>query len=225
VEGNVLYTVSKRLVGSLARAIYRPTVIGAERVPENGPVILAINHLSVADSFIVPLVLPRPVAFLAKAEYFRGRGTRGKLSRWLFHSLGAIPVERGRGRAAQEALDTAARMLSEGGAFGIHPEGTRSPDGRLYRGRTGVARLALQPGVVVVPVALTGTDKLQPIGTKIPRIRPVTVRFGEPLDFSRYSGMESSLAVLRSITDEIMYAIAELSEQEYVDQYQKPAAA
>ena len=221
----MLYTVTKRLAGSIARAIYRPNVIGAERVPAEGPVILAINHLSVADSFIVPLVVPRPVAFLAKAEYFQGTRIKDRLRRRLFESLGAIPVERGRGRAAQEALDTAAEVLTRGGAFGIHPEGTRSPDGRLYRGRTGVARLALKPGVRVVPVALEGTDKLQPKGARFPRIRPVTVRFGEPLDFSRYVGMESSLPVLRSITDEIMYAISELSDQEYVDRYQKPSAA
>ncbi|GAA2800400.1 lysophospholipid acyltransferase family protein [Saccharopolyspora taberi] len=221
----MLYAVTKRFVGSLARAVYRPTVIDADKVPATGPVILAPNHLAVADSFIVPLVLPRPVAFLAKAEYFQGTGLRGGISRWLFSSLGAIPVERGRGRAAREALDAAEKVLAGGGAFGIHPEGTRSPDGRLYRGRTGVARLALSSGAPVVPVALEGTDRLQPIGTRIPRIRPVTVRFGDPLDFSRYDGMENSLPVLRSITDEIMYAIAELSGQEYVDKYQQPGAA
>jgi 1-acyl-sn-glycerol-3-phosphate acyltransferase len=221
----VLYTTAQRLLGSIARAVYRPTVIGADRVPTQGPVILAVNHLSVADSFIVPLVLPRQVSFLAKAEYFGGTGVRGRVSRWLFTSLGAIPVDRGRVRAAQDALDAAGHVLGEGGAFGIHPEGTRSPDGRLYRGRTGVARLALSSGAVVVPVALSGTDQLQPIGARFPRIRPVTVRFGQPLNFSRYEGMESSLPVLRSITDEIMYAISELSEQEYVDRYQRPSAA
>jgi len=221
----MLYTVTKRIVGTAARAIYRPNVIDADKVPAAGPVILAPNHLAVVDSFIVPLVLPRPVAFLAKAEYFQGSGAKGALSRWVFGSLGAIPVERGRGRAAKEALDAAERVLLDGGAFGIHPEGTRSPDGRLYRGRTGVARLALSTGAPVVPVALSGTDKLLPRGKKIPRLHPVTVRFGDPLDFSRYSGMEGSLPVLRSITDEIMYAIAELSEQEYVDRYQRPGAA
>ncbi|GAA0540972.1 1-acyl-sn-glycerol-3-phosphate acyltransferase [Saccharopolyspora subtropica] len=221
----MLYQVSKRVVGALARTVYRPTVVGAEKVPATGPVILAPNHLAVLDSFIVPLVLPRPVAFLAKAEYFQGTGAKGAFTRWLFGSLGAIPVERGRGRAAKEALDSAEKVLREGGAFGIHPEGTRSPDGRLYRGRTGVARLALSTGAPVVPVGLIGTDKLQPRGTKIPRLHPVTVRFGDPLDFSRYAGMESSLPVLRSITDEIMYAIAELSNQEYVDRYQSPGAA
>ncbi|MFC7344025.1 lysophospholipid acyltransferase family protein [Saccharopolyspora griseoalba] len=220
-----LYAVSKRTLGALARAVYRPEVIDADKVPAEGPVILAPNHLAVLDSFIVPLVLPRPVSFLAKAEYFSGTGARGALTRWLFSSLGAIPVERGRGRAAMEAIGTAEEVLRNGGAFGIHPEGTRSPDGKLYRGRTGVARLTLATGAPVVPVALTGTDKLQPRGTKIPRPAPVTVRFGDPLDFSRYAGMDSSLPVLRSITDEIMYAISELSDQQYVDKYQKPGSA
>ncbi|WP_433872070.1 lysophospholipid acyltransferase family protein [Saccharopolyspora sp. CA-218241] len=221
----MLYTVSKRVLGTLARTIYRPTIIDADKVPASGPVILAPNHLAVLDSFIVPLVLPRPVAFLAKAEYFRGTGPGGRFSRWLFTSLGAIPVDRGKGRAAMEALNAAEQVLRDGGAFGIHPEGTRSPDGRLYRGRTGVARLALSTGAPVVPVALTGTDKLQPRGAKLPRPHPFSVRFGDPLHFTRYSGMENSLPVLRSITDEIMYAIAELSEQEYVDRYQRPGAA
>lgn len=221
----MLYTATKRIVGTAARAVYRPKVVDVDKVPRTGPVILAPNHLAVLDSFIVPLVLPRPVAFLAKAEYFRGSGIKGGLSRWLFGSLGAIPVERGRGRAAMAALESAEQVLRSGGAFGIHPEGTRSPDGRLYRGRTGVARLALSTGAPVVPVALHGTDKLQPRGAKLPRPRPVTVRFGDPLDFGRYSGMEGSLPVLRSITDEIMYAIGELSEQEYVDRYQAPGSA
>jgi 1-acyl-sn-glycerol-3-phosphate acyltransferase len=221
----VLYALTKRTASSLARAVYRPTIIDADHVPRTGPVILAINHLSVADSFIVPLVLSRPVSFLAKAEYFQGSGVRGRLARWAFSSLGAIPVQRGWGRSAREALDAAGRVLASGGAFGIHPEGTRSPDGRLYRGRTGVARLTLSSGAPVVPVGLTGTAQLQPIGQKLPRIRPVTVRFGAPLDFSRYAGMEESLPILRSITDEIMYRILELSDQEYVDRYQRPSAA
>lgn len=221
----MLYAATKRIVGTAARTVYRPKVVDVDKVPRTGPVILAPNHLAVLDSFIVPLVLPRPVAFLAKAEYFQGTGVRGGLSRWLFGSLGAIPVERGRGRAAMAALESAEQVLHSGGAFGIHPEGTRSPDGRLYRGRTGVARLALATDAPVVPVALHGTDKLQPKGAKLPRPCPITVRFGDPLDFRRYSGMESSLPVLRSITDEIMYTIGELSEQEYVDRYQAPGQA
>ncbi|MCA1186090.1 MULTISPECIES: 1-acyl-sn-glycerol-3-phosphate acyltransferase [unclassified Saccharopolyspora] len=220
----MLYMLTKRVLGSVARAVYRPKVTGAEQVPAEGPVIFAVNHLSVADSFIVPLVVPRPVAFLAKAEYFQGGGVKNRLVGGVFRSLGAIPVERGRGRAAKEALGAAERVLADGGAFGIHPEGTRSPDGRLYRGRTGVARLALSGAAKVVPVALHGTDRLLPIGAKVPRLTRVEVRFGAPLDFSRYHGMEGSLPVLRSITDEIMYAISELSDQEYVDRYQSPSS-
>lgn len=221
----MLYATTKRLVGSLAKAAYRPEVAGVEHVPNEGPVILAANHLAIADSFVVPMVVPRRVSFLAKAEYFQGSGVRGGLQRWMFSSLGAIPVERGRGRAAMEALDQAERVLRGGGAFGIHPEGSRSSDGRLHRGRTGVARLALSTQAPVVPVALSGTDELLPPGAKIPRRRPVSVRFGEPLSFRRYAGMEKSLPVLRSVTDEVMYAISELSDQEYADNYQKPGAA
>lgn len=221
----MLYALIRNTAGLLARAIYRPAVIDLHHVPRRGPVILAVNHLSAADSIVVPLVVPRPVAFLAKAEYFQAAGVRGAISRWTFRSLGAIPVQRGQGRSAREALTAAERVLADGGAFGIHPEGTRSPDGRLYRGHTGVARLALERKAPVVPVALSGTDRLLPIGKKLPRIRPVTVRFGAPLDFSRYAGMESSLAVLRSVTDEIMYALSELSGQEYVDLYQRRSAA
>ncbi|MFR9729256.1 lysophospholipid acyltransferase family protein [Saccharopolyspora sp. MS10] len=220
----MFYMLTKRVIGPVARAVYRPEVSGAEQVPAEGPVIFAVNHLSVADSFVVPLVVPRPVAFLAKAEYFGGRGLKARLVGAAFGALGAIPVQRGRGRAAREALEAAERVLAEGGAFGIHPEGTRSPDGRLYRGRTGVARLALSGRATVVPVALSGTDRLLPKGARFPRLTRVSVRFGEPLDFSRYQGMEASLPVLRSITDEIMYAISELSDQEYVDRYQSPSA-
>ena len=221
----MLYAMTKRVLGTMARAVYRPEVLGADNVPAEGPVILAANHLAVADSFVVPIVVPRQVSFLAKAEYFQGDGVRGGLLRWVFGSLGAIPVERGRGRAAMEALDQAERVLRSGGAFGIHPEGSRSGDGRLHRGRTGVARLALSTGAPVVPVALSGTEHLLPSGAKLPRRHPVTVRFGQPRNFDRYAGMGKSLPVLRSITDEIMYAIAELSDQEYVDNYQKPGAA
>lgn len=221
----MFYATTKRLVGSLAMAVYRPEVTGVEHVPTEGPVILAANHLAIADSFVVPMIVPRQVSFLAKAEYFQGSGVRGGLQRWMFGSLGAIPVERGRGRAAMEALDQAERVLRGGGAFGIHPEGSRSTDGRLHRGRTGVARLALSTQAPVVPVALAGTDDLLPPGARIPRRRAVSVRFGEPLLFRRYAGMEKSLPVLRSVTDEIMYAISELSDQEYADSYQKPGAA
>jgi 1-acyl-sn-glycerol-3-phosphate acyltransferase len=189
-------------------------------------VIIAVNHLSAVDSFLVPLLVPRRVVFLAKAEYFTGTGLKNRSIAWWFRALGAIPVQRGRGRAARESLDTAARVLADGGAFGIHPEGTRSRDGRLHRGKIGVARLALECGVPVVPVALTGTDKLLPVGATLLRPRRFTAVFGAALDFSRYAGTHDSPPILRAVTDEIMYAIMELSQQEYIDSYEKsPMAA
>ncbi|AXX28692.1 1-acyl-sn-glycerol-3-phosphate acyltransferase [Actinosynnema pretiosum subsp. pretiosum] len=216
----MLYTVIKRVVLPLARAVYRPKVEGLENLPRTGAVILAPNHLSFIDSILIPMVAPRRVAFLAKAEYFEGAGLKGRLSKSLFSSLGHVPVKRGSGRAARASLDTAAEILAGGNAFAIYPEGTRSLDGRLHRGRTGVARMALESDVPVIPVGIIGTDQVQPVGRRLPRIRPVTIRFGAPLDFSRYAGMQDSLPVLRSVTDEIVYRILELSEQEYVDRYQ-----
>ncbi|MCK2241183.1 MULTISPECIES: lysophospholipid acyltransferase family protein [unclassified Crossiella] len=221
----MLYRLLKRLLGRLVRLVWRPTVLGLENLPKDGPFILAANHLSFADSLMLPLVVPRQVAFLAKAEYFTGKGLKGAVLRWVFTALGQIPVERGKGRAAGQALDTALEVLQAGGAFGIYPEGTRSRDGQLHRGHVGVARLALTSGAPVIPVGLIGTDRLQPLGKKIPRIRPVTIHFGTPLDFTRYDGMNESLPILRSVTDEIMYQIMELSGQEYVDRYEKPPAA
>jgi 1-acyl-sn-glycerol-3-phosphate acyltransferase len=221
----VLYPVMKHAIAPIAKTVYRPTVEGLENIPANGPVILAPNHLSFIDSFVIPLLAPRQVHFLAKAEYFTGTGVKGALSRWFFTSLGHVPVHRGQGRAARDSLDTAVRILRDGGAFAIYPEGTRSLDGMLHRGRTGVARLALETGAPVVPVGLIGTDKVQPVGKKMPKVVPVTARFGKPLDFSRYEGMHDSLPVLRSVTDEIIYRILELSDQEYADNYQQAAVA
>ena len=216
----------KHVVARAARVVYRPVVEGLENIPTDGPVILAANHLSFIDSVVIPMVVPRRVSFLAKAEYFTGTGVKGSLSRWFFSSLGHVPVHRGKGRDARAALDTAAEILARGDAFAIYPEGTRSLDGKLHRGRTGVARMALESGAPVVPVGIIGTDKVQPVGSRFPKIVPVTVRFGEPLDFSRYDGMQESLPVLRSVTDEIIYRILDLSGQEYVDAYQKtPVAA
>ncbi|WP_329793838.1 lysophospholipid acyltransferase family protein [Lentzea sp. DG1S-22] len=224
----LLYPVMKHVVARTARLVYRPVVDGLENIPTDGPVILAANHLSFIDSVVIPMVVPRRVSFLAKAEYFTGTGLKGSLSRWFFSSLGHVPVHRGKGRDARAALDTAAEILARGDAFAIYPEGTRSLDGMLHRGRTGVARMALESGAPVVPVGIIGTDEVQPVGSRFPKIVPVTVRFGEPLDFSRYDGMQESLPVLRSVTDEIIYRILDLSGQEYVDAYQKtpvPAAA
>jgi 1-acyl-sn-glycerol-3-phosphate acyltransferase len=197
----------------VGHALFRPVVEGRGHVPRSGPVILAANHLSFVDSLVVPLFAPRPVSFLAKAEYFR----RGRPSRPLFTALSAVPVDRGGYRAAQESLELALAVLTAGGAFGIHPEGSRSPDGRLYRGRTGVAWLALKSGAPVVPVALLGTDRVQPIGARLPRPGQITVRFGPPLIFAEEDGAKAR----RRVTDEIMAAIQRLSGQEPAGCYNK----
>lgn len=207
------------IVGPLLHLVYRPWVRGAENVPAQGGAILASNHLAVIDSFFLPLVLDREIVFIGKQEYFTGSGVKGRLTAGFMRGVGTIPVDRGGGKASEAALNTGLRRLAEGGLFGIYPEGTRSPDGRLYRGKTGIARLALESGAPVVPVAMVGTNIAQPIGRKIPKIMRVGVVIGEPLDFSRYRGMENDRFILRSVTDEIMYAIMSLSGQEYVDVY------
>ncbi len=206
-------------VGPWLRLIYRPWAQGVENVPEHGPVILASNHLSYADWLFMPLAIPRRVTFVAKSEYFEGSGLKGWLQKSFFRGSGQVPIDRSGGRASEGALRSGLRILGAGGVFGIYPEGTRSHDGRLYRGRTGVARLALEAHAPVVPVAVIGTDVVAPPGKKVGRIIRPGVRFGRPLDFSRYEGMESDRYVLRSITDEIMYEIMQLSGQEYVDMY------
>jgi len=216
----VFYWFLKKVVlGPVLRLLFRPWVEGLENVPADGPVIFASNHLSFSDSFFFPLVIPRRVTFLAKAEYFTGKGLKGWLTARFFRGAGQLPVDRSGGRASESALRTGLRVLAKGEALGIYPEGTRSPDGRLYRGKTGVARMALEAKVVVIPVAMVGTDRIQPPGQKIPNVGRVGVRIGRPLDFSRYEGMEGDRFVLRSITDEIMYELMELSGQEYVDIY------
>ncbi|AGZ42700.1 lysophospholipid acyltransferase family protein [Actinoplanes friuliensis] len=195
----------------VSRLYFRPTIEGREHIPRSGPVILAANHLSALDSFLIPLVSPRPVAFLAKEEYFTQTGAKGWLIRTSLLGVGAVGVPRGAHRAAQAALETALAVLQEGRMFGIHPEGSRSRDGRLYRGRTGVAWLALASGAPVVPVAVLGTEHAQPVGTRIARPRHVTVRFGAPLRFAPPAG--SAGKARRDATDEIMDAIAALSGQ------------
>jgi len=222
----VLYEVIRRTIGPVGKLVYRPTVEGMANVPRRGAVILAGNHLSFIDSVVIPLVARRQVAFLAKSEYFRGGSPKQRLVGGLLGALGHVPVDRGKGRASLAALDVATDVLNKGGAFGIYPEGTRSLDGRLHRGHTGVAQLTLTTGAPVVPLALIGTDLMMPVGVRIPKRRPITIRFGKPLDFSRYDGLADSPAVRRSVTDEIMYAILELSGQDYVDVYHKrPDAA
>ncbi|HSS89818.1 MAG TPA: lysophospholipid acyltransferase family protein [Streptosporangiaceae bacterium] len=220
----MFYWVVKAILWPILALVFRPWAEGTENVPREGPAILASNHLSFADHFFAPLPLPRKVTFLAKAEYFTGRGLKGLVSKAFFRGVGQIPVDRAGGEASERALATGLRVLAGGSLLGIYPEGTRTPDGRLYRGKTGVARLALESGAPVIPTAMMGTFELMPPGRLWPRlrIRP-GVRFGKPLDFSRYAGLESDRLVLRAITDEIMYALMELSGQEYVDEYAQQA--
>ncbi len=213
------YLLKYVLLGPLLRLVFRPRIEGLENVPSSGPAIVAGNHLSFADHFLMPAMLKRRITFLAKAEYFTGPGLKGRLTAAFFHSAGQIPVDRSGKDAGQAAIREGLGVLSKDELLGIYPEGTRSHDGRLYKGKVGVAVMALKAGVPVIPCAMIGTFEAQPPGRKIPKIHPVSIRFGEPLEFSRYSGMENEKAILRAITDEIMYAILSLSEQEYVDQY------
>ncbi|MGV4927366.1 1-acyl-sn-glycerol-3-phosphate acyltransferase (plasmid) [Streptomyces sp. BHT-5-2] len=222
----MLYQVLKYvLLGPLLRLVFRPRVEGLAHVPEEGPAIIAGNHLSFADHFVMPAIVPRRVTFLAKAEYFTGAGLKGRLTAAFFRGVGQIPVDRSGGRASDAALASGLSVLRKGRLLGIYPEGTRSHDGRLYKGRTGVAALALEAGVPVVPCAMIGTFEAQPTGRRLPRAMRVTVRFGAPLDFSRYAGLVDERTALRAVTDEIMYAVLKLSGQEYVDVYAPEARA
>jgi 1-acyl-sn-glycerol-3-phosphate acyltransferase len=219
----MLYTLTRKTMSPVARLIYRPVIEGTENIPRTGPLLLASNHLSFVDSIVIPLAAPRRVVFLAKAEYFTGHGIRGGLNRAWFTAVGAVPIQRGTAGAAQGALDSALEILHEGLAFGIYPEGTRSRDGRLYRGRTGVAWLALTARCPVVPVGLSGTQDIQPVGSRVPRIRRISVRFGKPLDFSHLRDAKPGPA-RREATDTIMEAIRGLSGQELVGHYNSRTA-
>lgn len=207
------------LLGPILKALFRPWVRGMENIPSTGPVILASNHLSFSDSIFLPLQTRRPVVFLAKSEYFTGKGLKGALTRWFFKATGQLPIDRSGGKASEASLNTGLRVLGQGQVLGIYPEGTRSPDGRLFRGRTGIARMALESKVPVIPVAMIDTEKVQPIGRRLPRIRRIGIIVGEPLDFSRFDGMEGDRVILRAVTDEIMYELMKLSGQEYIDVY------
>ncbi len=216
----MFYWLLKRfLLGPLLRVFFRPWVQGLDHVPATGPVILASNHLSFSDSIFLPLVLPRRVTFIAKSEYFTGRGVKGRLTAAFMRLAAQLPMDRSGGKASEGALRAGLKVLGRGELLGIYPEGTRSPDGRLYRGKTGIARLALEARCPVVPVAMIDTERVQPPGKLVPTIGRVGVRLGRPLDFSRYEGLEGDRFVLRSITDEIVYELMLLSGQEYVDVY------
>ncbi|MBW4094620.1 MAG: 1-acyl-sn-glycerol-3-phosphate acyltransferase [Acidobacteria bacterium] len=216
----MFYWVMKRIfLGPILKLLFRPWVKGIDNIPATGAAVIASNHLSFSDSIFMPLMVPRPVIFLAKSEYFTGRGLKGRATALFFRLTNQLPMDRSGGKASENSLKSGAQILAEGGLLGIYPEGTRSPDGKLYRGKVGVAKLVLTTGVPVIPVAMIGTDKVQPIGRRIPNIRRIGMIFGEPMDFSRYAGLADDRFVQRSVTDEIMYELMRLSGQEYVDAY------
>lgn len=217
----MIYGAMKFSIGGSLKLAFRPWVEGLENIPATGPAILASNHLSFSDSFFLPAVLDRKVTFIAKAEYFTSPGVKGKLTAAFFKGVGQLPVDRSGARGAGEAaIKSGIEVLERGELFGIYPEGTRSPDGRLYRGKPGgLARVALATGAPVIPVAMIDTEKVQPPGKVMPKMIRPGIRIGKPLDFSRYHGMEGDRFILRSVTDEVMYEIMKLSGQEYVDIY------
>lgn len=207
------------VIGPLITTVFRPWVKGLENVPRTGPVIIVCNHLSFVDSIFLPLVIDRQMAFLAKSDYFTGRGLKGFVARLFMESAGQLPIDRSGGKASEASLNAGLQVLSDGKVLAIYPEGTRSPDGRMFRGRTGVARMILEAHVPVIPAAVVDTEKVMPLGSKFPTVHKVGVMVGKPLDFSRFRGMEGDRFVLRSITDEIVYEMNKLSGQEYVDVY------
>ncbi len=220
-HGELIYGAMKFSIGGSLKLAFRPWVEGLENIPAEGPAILASNHLSFSDSFFLPAVLDRKVTFIAKAEYFTSPGVKGKLTAAFFKGVGQLPVDRSGARGAGEAaIKAGIEVIEKGGLFGIYPEGTRSPDGRLYRGKPGgLARVALATGAPVIPVAMIDTEKIQPPGKVVPKLMRPGIRIGKPLDFTRYQGMEGDRFILRSVTDEVMYEIMKLSGQEYVDIY------
>ncbi len=222
----MLYWLLKNvLLGPILRLVYRPRVTGRDNVPTHGPVVLVGNHLSVVDSFFLPIYVRRTVNFLAKNEYFTGKGFTGWITRVFMKSTGQIPIDRSGGKASEASLNTGLSVLGSNNVLALYPEGTRSPDGLLYRGRTGVARMILESQCPVVPVAMVGSHEMMPIGAKIPKRVPIELRIGKPIDFSRFAGMDGDRFVLRSITDQIMAELQNLGEQEYSDVYASTARA
>ena len=216
----MFYWLMKNVIaGPLLKGIFRPWVTGADNIPKNGAVILASNHLSFVDSVFLPICIDRDMVFLAKSEYFTTKGLKGWATKWFMKGTGMLPIDRSGGKASEASLNTGLRVLAEGRVLGIYPEGTRSPDGKPYRGRTGIARMVLESGVPVVPVAMIDTEKVMPIGAKWPKLRRPGIIIGKPLDFSRFQGMEGDRFILRSVTDEIIYELAGLSGQQYEDVY------
>ena len=216
----MLYWLIKHLIaGPYVQSTFRPWSTGTENIPRTGAAILVANHLSEIDSIFLPLIIDRRISFLAKSEYFTGKGLKGWIVRSMLTNVGQISMDRSGGKASEASLQTGLELLRAGGVLGIYPEGTRSPTGKLYRGRTGIARMILESGAPVIPIGLIDTDKAMPIGRRLPKVHRVGVVIGEPLDFSRFAGLESDRFILRSITDEIMIELARLSGQEYVDVY------
>lgn len=216
----MFYWFMKNLVaGPLLKTVFRPWIVGLDNIPKTGGVILASNHLSFIDSIFLPLLIDRRIYFLAKSDYFTGKGFKNWATKHFLLGTGMLPIDRSGGKASEASLNTGLDVIAKGNVLGIYPEGTRSPDGKMYRGRTGVARMILEGHVPVVPVAMVDTEKVMPIGSKIPKVRRIGVIFGEPLDFSRFEGLEGDRFILRAITDEIMYELSRISGQEYVDVY------
>ena len=213
---NLPYGVLRAFLTPFLMLAFRPKVKGLRNVPASGPVIIASNHLSFSDSIFMPLVVPRKVTFLAKSEYFTSPGPKGFIKKLTFIALGQVPVDRSGGRRSEAALITGLQVLANNECLGIYPEGTRSPDGRLYKGRTGIARIAIESGAPIIPVAMFNTEKIQPTGKVVPKIMRVKMVFGEPMFFE---GDSSDLLHLRDVTDQIMKKIQEMSGQEYVDIY------
>jgi 1-acyl-sn-glycerol-3-phosphate acyltransferase len=213
---NLPYGILRAFLTPFLMILFRPKVKGLRHVPASGPLIIASNHLSFSDSIFMPLVVPRKVTFLAKSEYFTSPGPKGLLKKLTFIALGQVPVDRSGGRRSEAALITGLKVLAEGKCLGIYPEGTRSPDGRLFKGRTGIARLAIESGAPIIPVAMFNTEKIQPTGTVVPKVMRVKMIFGEAMYFD---GDSTDLQYLRDVTDKIMSTIQEMSGQEYVDAY------
>lgn len=207
------------LIGPVLWLFGRPTIEGQHHIPKKGPVILAGNHRAVVDSFFLVLMVRRRITFVAKSEYFTGTGVKGAMQRWFFGGAGQVPIDRSGADASRAALDTAIGILDKGGVWGIYPEGTRSPDGCLYKGKTGAIRVALETGAPVIPVVVHGGDAVNPPGTRMWRFSKVRITVGEPIDFSRYRELRGYQAVVRAATDELMAVLCDQSGQEYVDVY------
>lgn len=207
------------LIGPILRVLGRPSVVGLDNLPTSGPVIIAGNHLTVVDSFFLVLLVRRRVTFIAKSEYFTGRGVKGAALRWFYSATGQVPVDRRGSAASEPALEAAKSVLRQGDIWAVYPEGTRSPDGRLYKGKTGMARVAIETGAPVVPVVVHGTLGFNPVGSRMWRPAKVRLVVGEPMDFSRYAGEQSNRVIIRAVTDQVMASLADLSGQEYVDLY------